>query len=55
MLRYTSSLLASIALVFLGLTALGAVISPAPELKVIATVTAHAHPHQVAQTKPQGL
>lgn len=55
MLRYTSSLLASIALVFLGLTALGTVVRPAPELKVIATVTAHAHPHQVAQSAPHGL
>ena len=55
MLRYTSSLLASIALVFLGLTALGSFVTPTPELKTIATITVHAHPHQVAQTKPQGL
>ena len=55
MLRYASRLLASIAIVFLGLIALGAAVRPAPELKIIATVTAHAHPHQVAQSAPHGL
>ena len=45
MLRSSSSLLASIALVFCGFSALGAASAPAagPALKTIAVVVAHAH------------
>lgn len=56
MLRLASSFIASAVLVFLGAGLLGAAVYPAtPELKVIGTVTIHAHPHQVASQAPHGL
>lgn len=55
MLRLASSFLASAAIVLLGLNLLGATVAPQPQLKIIATVVAHAHPHQVAASAPHGL
>ena len=55
MLRLASSFVASLALVLLGANLLGAAVKPAPKLKIIATVVAHAHPHPAAAQAPHGL